>query len=366
MYNIISVSVIAVLLALLARVKGVKNGLEWSFVLLTVFLAIRYDFGNDYMPYLDSFKSYKTSSIGLFEFDRYYQLRDKRELLWVLLNLLFKPLGFFSLVIVMTVFENFVIYKFIKKYVDREWYWLAVFIFTFTTSLMLVGASMMRQWLALCIFLLCIDFIQRGKPLPYFILMLLATQIHSSAWVLLPVYFVRYIPSRISKSFLYFAVPLYLVWLYFAPSLYGNNLELLLQAEEVEKYGVYLEDERTSYSIIGIIARYLFPVICLLQVNRIEGPKRMLFLIFSFYLLVLPLTDVTPMIGRIGTYFQVLFIVVFPETICCIRKNNSFLYLPILVVYLLLTLYNYFPFFRSFTFGEHYQVYQTIFSQPWM
>lgn len=364
MYSIIGVSIIAVLLTLLTKFKRGKNGLEWSFVLLTIFLAIRYDFGNDYMSYLDSFKIYQSSSIGLFEFDQFYQLRDKREVVWIFLNLLFRNLGFFSFIICLTVIENIIIYRFIKKYVDREWYWLAVFAFAFNAGFMLVGASMIRQWFALCLFLHCIEYIQKGKPLPYFIIMLIATQIHSSAWVLLPIYFVRYIPSHISKSFLYYAIPLYLIWLYFAPNLYGNNLEMILQAEEIEKYGTYLEDERVSYSIIGIIIRYLFPVICVLQINRIEGPRRLLFIIFSFYLLVLPLTDVTPMIGRIGTYFNFMFIGVFPETLKSLKKTPFFL--PVLALYLLLTLYNYFPFFRSATFGEQYQHYHTIFSQLWM
>lgn len=363
MYRIIGVSIVAVLLALLSRQKSFKNGFEWSFVLLTVFLAIRYDFGNDYMSYLESFERYQSSSIGLFEFDKFFLLRDKGELIWMSLNLFFRPFGFFSLIIFLTVFENYVIYRFIKKNVDREWYWLAVFIFTFNSSIMLVGASMLRQWLALCIFLCCIDFIQKKKPLPYFALMLLATQIHTSAWALLAVYFVQFIPSRISKSFLYYAIPLYLLWLYYAPSLYGNNLELILQAEEMEKYGTYLEGEKVSYSIIGIITRYLFPIICVSQINRIDDPRRVLFLIFSLYLLVLPLTEVTPMIGRIGMYFSFLFICVFPETLNSIKKSP--LFLPVIALYLLLTLYVYFPFYRSATFGEHYQLYQTIFSQPW-
>lgn len=367
MYTIVSVSVVAVLLALMANAKSSKNGLEWSFALLTVFLCIRYDFGNDYHVAFDTFLYYKDSGVSLFDFDKYGLLREKGEVVWVFINLLFRRLGFFSLIICITLFENFVLYKLVKQYVAKEWYWLSIFIFTFNGTLMLIGASMMRQWLALCIFVYSVRFIQSGKPLPYFILLLLATQIHSSAWVLLPMYFVRYFPSQVNKKFLLFAVPLYIVWIYVFPKYLGNNIEFLLQSQEMNKYGVYLVNSNNNIgSITSFIARAFFPIICITQINRVDEKKKLLFLIFSFYLLILPVSERMPMIGRIGTYFFVFFLCVFPETLSFLKKNNNIIYIPILIFYIFWTLYNYFPFYSSETFGEFYQEYKTIFGQPWM
>ena len=225
---------------------------------------------------------------------------------------------------------------------------------------------MVRQWLALCIFILCIELIQKKKPIPYLILMLIATQIHTSAWVLLPVYLIRYVPNRITKSFFYVAAPLFILWVYFAPSLYSSNLDLILQSDETEKYGFYFQAEKVSFSIIGTITTYLFPIICLTQINHVvDENRRRLFLIFMLYILTIPLIDVTPTISRIGTYFYTMFLCVFPETLNCLKKGKMNLQVPLLILFILLTLYHYFPFFNSNTFGAYYQEYHTIFSQPW-
>lgn len=67
----------------------------------------------------------------------------------------------FSLVIVLTAFEISVYYWFIKKYIPKEWYWFAVFIYVFNPNFMLTQSSMMRQTLAMCIVLLSIPYIYK-------------------------------------------------------------------------------------------------------------------------------------------------------------------------------------------------------------
>lgn len=366
MLYIITVSFIAVLLSYLAY-QNKNNGLEWSFVLLTVFLAIRYDFGNDYMGYLYAFNSFKTYSIGLFEFDRFLELRGYGEPLWVFINMLFiKFGGFFLLVILMTIFENYTIYRFIKKNVKPEYYWLSVFIFVFNTSFMLVGASMLRQWFVLCLFLYCIDFIREKRPLPFLLLLIPATQIHSSAWILLPTYFMSYINyEKIKGSMGIVLLLFYFVWLYIGPTYYARNIDFLLQADEIGKYEVYLEDEKVSFSIIGYITRYLFPIICLFQISKVNDEKKYLFSIYALYMLVLPLVEVTQLVSRIGTYFSILSIFVIPETIDIIKKRKQAVAQLLLAFFVLLSLYNYFPFYKSSTFGEYYREYHTIFSEQW-
>lgn len=69
----------------------------------------------------------------------------------------------FSLVIVLTAFEISVYYWFIKKYIPKEWYWFAVFIYVFNPNFMLTQSSMMRQTLAMCIVLLSIPYIYKKR-----------------------------------------------------------------------------------------------------------------------------------------------------------------------------------------------------------
>ena len=174
--------------------KGfLKYGLEWAFGIITVFLSIRYYWGSDYPSYLNMYQGFMNSGISSLDFSGMADLRERGEIGWTLINLLCRPIGFFGMVAILTVFENWVIYSFIKKNVDKKDYWLSIFIYLFCADYFLVGASMMRQWLAMCIFILAIPSISQGKPLRYFLLVLLMASIHLTSLVLLPLYFLHYL-----------------------------------------------------------------------------------------------------------------------------------------------------------------------------
>lgn len=50
--------IITVILAYLAKYKNVQLGLKTSFILILIFLALRYNFGNDYKKYPQGFIKY--------------------------------------------------------------------------------------------------------------------------------------------------------------------------------------------------------------------------------------------------------------------------------------------------------------------
>src|SRR5690606_31529927 len=134
--------------------KSKYGGLEVAFILLTIFMSIRFNFGNDYSSYLDLF----------IEIGRYKNLDFvQTEIGWTFLNWIFQPIGFFGMIIVLTSFQYAIIYRLIKNYVPKDWYWFSVLIFTLNTGYMLVFGSMMRQFLAICIFVLAVDFIIKRR-----------------------------------------------------------------------------------------------------------------------------------------------------------------------------------------------------------
>ena len=162
MFATLVISLIAILFAWIARFQKTKyGGLEFAFILLTVFMAIRYNFGNDYPAYLNIFIKIGRNNIP-----------DRLEAGWVLLSKLFQPIGFFGMIIVLTIIEYSIIYWLIKKYIPKQWYWLSVFIFTLNTSFLLIGASMMRQFLAMCVCLIAIEFIIRKKMIKSILIVL--------------------------------------------------------------------------------------------------------------------------------------------------------------------------------------------------
>ena len=55
MYILIFVSLLSLFLTYLESAGQVKKGMAYGFGLLTLLAAIHYDFGNDYMPYYNTY-----------------------------------------------------------------------------------------------------------------------------------------------------------------------------------------------------------------------------------------------------------------------------------------------------------------------
>ena len=167
------VATLAVFLAFLGgREKKHSFFLFLAFVVLTAFLSLGYYWGNDVAKYEERFEFYRDSGISLFEFSQYGILALK-ELGFVFINLLCKPLGFWGMRALLFIVENAIIYYFIVNHVNRKWYWLAVFIYVFNPSFWVLSSSMMRQWLAICIIVQAVDSLLRNKKLLFVLLVLM-------------------------------------------------------------------------------------------------------------------------------------------------------------------------------------------------
>ena len=189
MYFYIIIGLISTLIA--AMYKRTRYSLELSFIFFSFFFAIRYDFGNDYLSYLNHFEAVCDS----YDFDSALSASTSFEAGWVLLCRLFRPIGFFGMVFVLTILENLIIYRLINKYVPVKWHWLAVFSYVMTSSLCLTGLSMMRQFLAMCICMIAIDLAlkKRGYFIWALFLVLLSTQFHTSAMICYPFCFIGFV-----------------------------------------------------------------------------------------------------------------------------------------------------------------------------
>lgn len=113
MIVLIIASIIALLCVYLKQRKKYVYGLEAAFIITTILAAIHYDFGPDYMVYYNFFNNW-TRDVELS-----FNLSDMQEVFkdpgWVILCLLFKPIGFFGMVAVLSVVQNYIYYSFIKK-----------------------------------------------------------------------------------------------------------------------------------------------------------------------------------------------------------------------------------------------------------
>ena len=244
-------NILIVFFAFLESKKIFKNGLFISFLLIFLFLSFRYNYGNDYWSYYKGFQ----------EINRYveFDIFDKQihfEPGWVVLCKIFKPVGFFGMVGFLSFLYCYILYDLIKKYVPIKLYWLAVFILLFSSNFFLTHLSAMRQTLAILTFIFSIKFIFNKNIILYIAFILLASTFHSSALILLPVYFLQFVIFKLNK----FSVGLIFI-LYIFIFIFGEKIKPFLNSVVTsfnEDYLFYDKEGEINSGIGLFIISFLF------------------------------------------------------------------------------------------------------------
>jgi len=363
MIHTIIIGLIAISLAYLNKYKNFKYGLEFAFIILTIFLAIRFDWGNDYSNYLSSFINIKNNDYSAFDIN--FLKENDHEIGWIFLNKIFSPFGFFGLVIFLTIIENYILYRLIKKYVNKKWQWLSVFIYVFSPIFMLTCSSMMRQFLSICIYLISIRYIIEKKFLFFLLLNLLAFLFHKSAIILLPTYFITYLNNQIKHTNLLMII--YVVWYFFAAELVYIPLNSILSIESFEKYNYYIVSGSKAEIGTGlaVLFSYLLFFLILKKSKNLPANLSIISFLYLISLFITPLTTYGLIIGRLSIYFIFFIIVILPNIIPLIK--NELLKYFVLIVYIAIQLKEFISFFYSDIWYLKFFYYKTIFSsQYWL
>ena len=354
---VIPISIIAFLLALLASKGRMKNGLEWCFILLAVIGAIHFDYGNDYRNYLIMF-----NDAGWLSFTKEDILGYFRDPGWIALCVMFRPLGFFAMIIFLNIVQNFIYYKVIKNNVERNWWWLAIFIYVFGTNLYLLNFSMMRQGLAISLIVASVSLLLKKRNKFAIILIFVATLMHSTSVIVIP-FLVALAVLKNPKPLIYIYAVLFVFFVVFGSSF----LSQISFSDSINQYSTMYESTSGIHLGIG----FLVDIIGLIVVIYVCATEKQLqvdaYKLASFYCvsyLLIPLQSVNFMTGRIGFYFGALSIVAVPLFYGYLKSNVR---VALLAVFVLITMYRYYLFFTTGAFAESYSgPFRTIFSVSWM
>lgn len=349
------VNLISVLLTFLSRYDKLRYGFEFAVLILILFFGFRYNYGNDYSAYYNMFYTINSYDVVEYSSDSVSIERG-----WVLLNRLFAPLGFSSLVFFLTFFQFSSFYFFVKRFVDRKHRYIALFLYLFTSSLMLTMLSMMRQCVAMNILIWAVFFLVRRNFLLYFLLICLAAEFHQSAYILLILLLIPLL-YRISKHS-YSVICISLFWIFFVfQNVIGEQLSILISSY-FEKYNFYLEggEEAVLGTGLGFLFNIvIFHLLVLLDPHTERKEDSLFIKIMAFSILITPLSFIVQLIVRVSSYFQLLGIVgliyLFP---LCKRNNIIFL---ISIGYVVMILYSYYNFFYSSVYHNYYFEYKTVF-----
>ena len=159
-----------------------------GFVILSAILGLRFEYGNDYISYSQKFLAY-----GLERF-KFSDLTDGTisDPFWYLLNRLFYPFGFQTMVMFLTIVGSTAYYKLVRTLPKDLWVF-GLFIYFFTNSFLPIQLSMLRQTLAMSLVIIAVLSILEKKYIYPLVLLVLASGIHSSAMICVPFILLLYL-----------------------------------------------------------------------------------------------------------------------------------------------------------------------------
>lgn len=344
MLYILFTNFIAIFFAYCAKSKDKWFGLLFAFLVIWLFLSIRYDFGNDYMAYLEMHQEIEKGSIGDFNY----------ELGWVFINKIIP--NFFLLIVLLSSFNCLVYYNYIKSYVIHDYWWLAVFMYCFNTNFMLIQSSAMRQTVAILIFIISFKYIINRNCIAYMFCCVLAVFFHESALILFPIYWIVLIPY--DKRWYRLLIIVFFLTIYFVANSLQSFVAKIVLLIFQSKYEHFLV-ESSQVSILNAVLYAILLVIILEFTYNKKFEIRAFAWISILALFTFPLSSIVPMTARLGYYFFPATMVTYTyiARIMPLKMHYLFVFLLILVI-----LRRFEAIVYSDIWRDHFLIYKTIFN----
>lgn len=357
MFVIVSVSIIALFLAFLESNRNLKHGLLLGFLLITIVGAIRYNYGTDYIGYSEDFKN-----AGSYQISDFFYFKDAiKDFGWSILMKIFQPLGFFSFVAFITFLSNYIFYRFIKENVEREDYWLAMFLYLFTFDMYVLQFSMLRQGLVIALFVWSYHFIKKKKYILPIILTLLSISFHKSSIIIVPFLFLGMVPLKNGRLISITLLALFLVF-FISRNFINDLLNSVIQLDLLSTYqSDYMQEGGTGIGVRAILSYipFLVSIYYFWDKKTVNGP-RYLVLLSMIGTLIAPFTTIVHMISRVGYYFDIFTIASVP--IAYKHINNKIIRLFLLLILIIITIYVYFDRFTNSIYTNSISQFHTIYN----
>lgn len=325
-----------------------KESLIFSMILIFVFSAIRYDFGNDYMGYLEGFEE-----INKYPFSIDSMLKHHYESGWYLLCVYFND--FFLMVVFLSLFNCVTIYFFIKKSVSADYYWLSLFVYLFYPSNFILLLSAMRQSVAMDFILLAYLALKYNKYLLFVLLTIIAGAFHTSAYFVLVIGFIIYVCSdfTIKSNFIIIScyVLSFLVVRLWVPYILNLVFKYFPRYHFYSLDSVVVDDGGTGLGLLILFLLFLMFVLPSIKFDLFSRLYIASFFIMSFAVCL-------PIVSRINYYFDILAIVFVPNYVSYFKQR--FVKYCFLLFYGVFVVFSFFRIYLGSVFVQKLSVYKTI------
>lgn len=366
MITVLFFSIVTFILTILDSKKVLSGGMKLGFIITGALAAIHYDFGNDYIPYFETYQHLYEIGFSLEDIGKSGVIAND-EYGWAVLNMLFfifGKYGFFFLVATISIFENYVYYYLIKTYVHRNWWWLAMFIYLFSTSTYLMNFSLLRQGLVASVFVAMYPWIINRKLVRCLLLTFLLSTIHTSAIFLFPFLFLGFLPTAKSGKFYALSIGVVFILLWSSGSILESLFNKLADTDQFVMYSEkYNSDNSISLNYGLGFAMNMMPlgvyIYYLLNSKDCTTTVGIIALSSICYILLPMVNFYGPILSRFSYYFYPFIIPAIPIAYSTIK--NRYLRMCLLGIFLIFVGYNYIIFFSNPTWKEHFSIFHTIF-----
>jgi hypothetical protein len=215
-----------------------------------------------------------------------------------------------------------------------------------------VHLSGIRQTLAICFFIFAVHYATQKKLLWYVLFVLLATGMHNSAIILLPVYFIlnekRLNKKRILIIFLSIAILI-------ATPVFDLVVNKILEYMPVHYRQYY--DQGLENSLRATLLSSFFFFLIIFNMKFLKG-KEIIYAKLSLIATILSMLAIkVSMINRVGMYFDIFMIITIPTIFENMGRglNKKVIFIIMLTIYIL----RYYSFFTN-PMWESFINYKTI------
>lgn len=334
-----------------------KFVLPISFLVLFIYWAIRYEYGQDYWAYYDYFYSNRQSDKGFGE---------------VLFFNVFFPLFkfYYQAVIAQSFYVIFTLYYMVRKYVPTHYYWLFFFLFMCVPGFHFSLISALRSSMAAAtmFWAYSLFYINKKNLVLYFVMVIVATLFHTSAIAFLVVPVFDWLLVKMNGKVIFIAL---VTCLLLAMTIGGKLFSVVTDIGNESFLGSY---EHLAYgfgnsNLLGTIHKGIILIpsffVCVYY-NKIKDIhlKRIFILAFLFLAIKLLNLDFN---GRFTAYLFFFFVVAFCYTLKNLPKGNKVI---MILPYFMVVFFDLYLFYAdlivnagNYVDGSFY-IYKTLFEAP--
>lgn len=300
----IAYSILFICVIISALNKGKLKKL--SFILLFIFAALRFNYGNDYQSYLNIFNAIH------YEKDVTY----KSQFLFWILNLLMP--NYYLLVALSSLFFVYSISFLLNKNLKRSHIVYGLFFLLINPYVYLINLSALRQSIAISYYVFAVYFAFKRKIIPYLLFVLFAIMNHTSAIILVPFYFIC------NEKNISVVKVVILFTLLFLSLIFNQQFNFIvvqiLEKLELSKYTQYIDN--SGNSLRSVLLAMLILSFLLNNVNRVFGFNKVCVKLYILATVLNILAFNISMLTRLTMFFDVFGIVALPVCIFSSRNRN--------------------------------------------